>query len=102
MPTLIETKPIDLSTRVKCATEQMAADVGGELAILNLKTGVYYGLDGVGSRVWSLLKESRSVLEIRDVILAEYAVETPRCEQDLVALLTDLARHELIEICHAP
>ena len=92
---------IDLNTHVRCSDEQVAADVGGELAILNLKTGAYYGLDDVGGRIWDLLKENRTVREIRDLILEEYAVDAFRCEQDLFGLLADLARHELIEVSHA-
>lgn len=98
----LEPRPIVLETRVKYSDGQMAADLGGELAILNLKTGIYFGLDEVGARIWSLVNEKRTVREIRDVIMDEYAVDGPRCESDLVRLLTELARHELIEICDKP
>ena len=93
---------ISLSTRVKQSEGQMAADLGGEFAILNLKTGIYYGLDAVSARIWSLVNENRSVKEIRDVILAEYDVDGLRCESDLLRLLTELAGNGLIEICPAP
>lgn len=92
---------IDLSTRVKCSEDAMAADLGGELAILNLKTGIYYGLDEVGGRIWGLLKESRTVREVRDVILQEYAVDDATCERDLMKLLAELDRHKLLQFGHA-
>lgn len=92
---------IDLSTRVKRCEDQMAADLGGELAILNIKTGTYYGLNEIGSQIWLLLKESRTVKEIRDRLLEQYEVEPSRCEQDLVALLIQLAQHDLVQIDHA-
>jgi len=97
-----ETRQINLDTCVKCSEGQMTADLSGELAILNLKTGVYFGLNAVGARIWSLVNGSRSVREIRDVILEEYAVDVSQCERDLVRLLTELVRHNLIEISHAP
>ena len=93
---------IDLNTRVKRCEEQMTADLGGELAILNTRTGTYYGLNEVASHIWELLRETRTLKDIRDSILDEYAVEPSQCEQDLVALITDLAKHELVEISHAP
>ena len=78
--------------------EQVSCDLAGEAAILNLKNGVYYGLDPVGARVWQLLQEPRTVNEIRDVLLDEFDVESARCEQDLLALLEKLAAEGLIEI----
>ncbi len=101
MESTLEARQINLETCVKCSEGQMTADLSGELAILNLKTGVYFGLDAVGARIWSLVNGSRSVREIRDVILEEYDVDASRCERDLVRLLTELNRHNLVEICHA-
>ena len=34
---------------------------GDEVVLLNLRDGVYYGLDGVGARVWTLVQEPRTV-----------------------------------------
>jgi hypothetical protein len=98
----MEPHQINLCSRVKCRDEQLAADLGGELAILNVNTGIYFGLDEVGARVWALLGKNPTVQEIRDVILDEYAVDTARCESDLVRLLTELDKHGLIEISQAP
>ena len=36
--------------------------------------------------------------EVRDMILEEYDVEADRCEKDLIALLQDLAKNDLIDI----
>lgn len=102
MQSLCEPDRIDLNTHVRCSDGQMGADVGGELAILSLKTGIHYGLDEVGRRIWTLLNEGRTLREIRDLILEEYAVDASRCEQDLVGLLTELARHQLVEFSYAP
>ena len=72
--------------------------MGGEAAILNLKNGIYYGLDPVGSRVWNLLQQPRSVAEIRDILSTEYDVDVARLETDLRDLLTQLADNQLVEI----
>ncbi|HEY3913190.1 MAG TPA: PqqD family protein [Verrucomicrobiae bacterium] len=68
---------------------------------MNVKTGIRYGMDEVGTRIWSQLKANRSVREIRDFIVEEYSVESSRCERDLLGLLTELAQHELVEFTHA-
>lgn len=102
MDTSTELAPVRLDTRVRCSDGHMAADLGGETAILNLKTGTYYGLDDVGSRVWSLLQQGSTLRQIRDAILNEYEVDATRCEQDIVRLVGELVRHQLVEIDETP
>ena len=38
------------------------------------------------------------VREVRDTLLEEYDVEAERCEKDLIALLQELAKNDLIDI----
>ena len=83
---------------VVVSKEQLSSDLGGEAAILNLKNNVYYGLNSVGARVWTLIQQPRTVAELRDILAAEYDVATPRLESDLLELLSDLAGKELVEI----
>jgi hypothetical protein len=89
---------IQASSIVVVAKEQVSCPLGEESAILNLKNSVYYGLDSVGARVWTLLQRPRSVGELRDTLLSEYEVEAGRCEQDLLALLESMRREGLIEV----
>jgi hypothetical protein len=86
------------SSIVVVAKEQVSCPLGEEAAVLNLKNSVYYGLDSVGARVWTLLQQPRSVGELRDTLLSEYEVEVRRCEQDLLALLESMRREGLIEV----
>ena len=83
---------------VVVAKEQVSCDLGGEAAILNLKSAVYYGLDPVGARIWNLIQEPKSLHEIREILLKEYNVEPGRCERDLLALLEKLVEEGLIEV----
>jgi hypothetical protein len=83
---------------VVAAKDQISCDLAGEAVILNLKSGVYYGLDAVGARVWNLIQEPMIVNDVRDAILKEYDVEPGRCEGDLLALLHQLVSEGLIEV----
>ncbi len=90
---------LDVSGRstVVQAKHQVSCDLGGEVVLLNLENGMYYGLDPVGARIWNLIQKPKNVNDIRDVLLKEYDVEPARCEQDLLALLKRLADEGLIE-----
>ncbi len=83
---------------VVAAKDQVSCDLAGEAAILNVKSGVYYGLDPVGARIWSLLQEPRAVVEIQSAITSEYDVEPERCAADLTSLLEELLAEGLIEV----
>jgi hypothetical protein len=93
------TKPsISLHSTVVSTNEQISAHLGDEVVILGLKTGSYYSLDLVGLFVWNLVQEPRKVIDIRDAILNEYDVDLATCEQDLLALLHELADKHLIDV----
>ena len=68
------------------------------MAILNLKDGIYYGLDSVGSRVWDLVQTPRRFCELQAALFAEYDVEPQRLERELRQLCQTLMKAGLIEI----
>jgi Coenzyme PQQ synthesis protein D (PqqD) len=90
--------PLSLHTIVVAAPEQVSCPLGEESAILNLKNSVYYGMNPVGARVWDLLKQPKSVTELRNALLEEYEVDEVRCGNDLLALLETMRGEGLIEI----
>ncbi len=93
---------LTLTSIVSRAKEQVSCDVGGETAVLNLANGAYYGLDAVGTRIWSLLAEPKTVSQIRAALLQEYQVIPERCERDLWRFLSELAEENLVEVRGGP
>jgi Coenzyme PQQ synthesis protein D (PqqD) len=83
---------------VVAASEQVSCPLGEESAILNLKNSMYYGMNPVGTRIWTLLKEPRSVEQLRDALLNEYDVDAALCERDLLDLLGKMKSEGLIEV----
>lgn len=73
-------------------------DLDGEIALLHLQRGVYYGLDLVGARIWHLLGAARTVSQVRDTLVEEFDVDVARCERDLLAILQQMADAELVKI----
>lgn len=90
--------PLPLDTPLVASDRQLSTTLAGEVIILGLADSVYYGLDGVGTRVWELLQTPRTVAEIVRTITAEFDVDRERAEADLLALLADLQSRGLIAI----
>jgi hypothetical protein len=85
-------------TTIVASPDQASVDLDDEAAILNLKTGIYFGLNEVGAWIWRLIQEPRTVVEIREAVLAEFEVEPEVCQSDLQALLRDLEQNQLIAV----
>jgi Coenzyme PQQ synthesis protein D (PqqD) len=83
---------------VIASKEQVSCSLGDESAILNMKNSVYYGLNPVGARIWSLLREPRSVQELCEAIVHEYDVEGEQCERDVLDLLEKMKSEGLVEL----
>lgn len=84
--------------KVVATKEQVSSDLGEDAVILNLKTGIYHGLDAVGARIWNLVQEPKTVSDILNTLLQEYDVEPDRCEREVGVLLQKLADAGLIEV----
>lgn len=91
-------RAITTTSVVVAAKDQVSSDLAGEAVILSLQTGMYYGLNPVGARIWTLLGTPMRVGDIRDTIVTQYDVEVGRCERDIFDVLHQLAAEGLIEI----
>ena len=89
---------ITLDTVVIASDQQVACEIGDETVILNLKDGVYYGLNPVAASIWKSLQEKRKVREIRDMLTEEFDVEAAECTEHVFELLSQLLSWDLVEI----
>ena len=88
---------IESGVRVVAAADLLSCDLVGEAAILDLKNGIYYGVNSVAAFIWNLVQQPQSVDELKTAMLEEYDVEEEQCEADLIRLLIDLKEHGLIK-----
>lgn len=84
------------NARLRASEDVIAREVGGEMVLLDLVSGVYFGLDPVGSRVWTRLTEdAANLVELADLIEAEFDAPRERIEDDLKVLLDQFAEKNL-------
>lgn len=84
-------------SRFVASRDQLSCDIGGETAILNLSTGIYYGLDPVATRVWNSIQQPATLAELENILVNEYDVDKTRAAADLRDLLEKLASARLID-----
>ena len=73
-----------------------------ETVLINLKTGVYFGLNPVGTRVWQLVAEHHALARVLDVMLDEFEVDRDVLEHDLIDLARQLHDAGLCELIPTP
>ncbi|MDX8510735.1 PqqD family protein [Mesorhizobium captivum] len=86
--------------RVVATGDAVACEFGNGLALLHLKSNIYYSLNGVGAYIWELIQEPRSMLDIRSAVLARYDVDAQRCKADVEGLLGGLIEAGLARLHH--
>lgn len=89
---------LSVQSIVRTSSDAISSRLVEEVVILNLRSGVYHGLESVGSRVWELIARPAAVGSVRDALVEEYDVEPDRCERDLLALFKELKAHGLLEV----
>ena len=82
--------------RLKPSADAVESSVGDETVILHLKSGTYFGLDPMGTRIWSMLKEGMNPPAICARIVEEFDVAPDVVEADVRRFLSDLKANDLL------
>ena len=75
----------------------MSRLVGDETVLLDLESGMYFGLDGVGQRIWEAIAEGKNLGEIATTIAGEFDVDEAKALSDLIEFAEDLNGRGLLE-----
>ncbi len=68
--------------------------------LLDLKSGQYYGLNEVGTYIWSLIDAPRTVADIVAAMAEEFDVSREQLNLDVMNFLQQMEEQKLIEISH--
>jgi hypothetical protein len=89
---------ISIDSIVVVTDDVVSCDLDGEAAILNIKDGVYYGLDPIGAKIWNLIQKPILIDNVLKVIMDEYDVDKDRCKNDVLELVEKLIDNGLVKI----
>jgi hypothetical protein len=86
-----------MKEKLKPSLDAVESPVGDETVLLHLKSGTYFGLDSVGTRIWQLLKEGLHPRDICERLTAEYEISKEVAEVDTASFLSSLKMQDLVE-----
>ena len=88
---------ITLESEIRVSPDVLFEEVMGEAVLLNLSSGKYYGLDPVGTRMWSLLSQDGRLRTAHQALLKEYAVSEEKLAEDLQTFVGRLLSLQMLE-----
>lgn len=89
---------LSLDTIVQASADQATADLGDTIAVMQQRTGLYFGLEGVGAQIWQLIATPIRVADLRDALVEIYDVDSEQCERDVFDFLAELADLGLVDV----
>jgi len=88
---------MNLDTKLSIPPQVMSRLVGDETVLLDLSSGIYFGLDGVGKRIWETVAEGRNLEETATAITSEFNVDEAQAQVDVIEFAKELVERGLLE-----
>jgi hypothetical protein len=79
------------------STDISARTIGDETIVLSLPNSRYFSITGIGTRIFELLGEERTMDELVEKITGEYEVAADVARRDIQAFLDRLAQARLVQ-----
>jgi len=86
------------TTTISRSPSVMAAEVDGEIVMMSIEQGSYFGLDDVGSDIWKRIEQPCSFAALVDGLAADYEADRNTIVSDVTALLTQMAEQDVVRL----
>ncbi|MEC9346909.1 MAG: PqqD family peptide modification chaperone [Pseudomonadota bacterium] len=89
---------LGLQTVVAQRTDTVAADIAGEIVVMDVEQGKYFGLNDIGSDIWRRLENPMTVDALCAALVVDYDGDLETIRTDVIHLLTGMAERKLVEV----
>jgi hypothetical protein len=78
--------------------DTVSRELDGEVVILDLGSGSYFGLNAVGTRIWQLIGQHGRLAVVLDELCQEYDADRDVLQRDLLELVGRMADARLVDM----
>jgi hypothetical protein len=89
---------LDLNSILVQEAGLSAAEVDGRIVVLSLKSGSYFDLNAVASKIWDMLSTPCSIESILQDLSRQHDVDTQTLTRDVMSFLQSLLAQRLVRI----
>lgn len=68
----------------------------GEVTLVHLRTGIFYGMNATGSTLWRQIEQGRTPATVARVLADAYGVSRGTVEADIAPLIAELVADEVL------
>lgn len=83
-------------TTIKKSPNAIESEIDGDVVLMNLDNNEYYSMDNIGSTIWKMLEEPKTIAEILEQLMEIYDVSAETCEKDTMKFLNQLLDKKII------
>ena len=89
---------LSLDTMVVQNKQIFASELDDDVVMANFDREKYYGLNGVGARIWQLIQTPTAVALICGHLMEEFDVDATTCQREVVAFVREMLNAEIATI----
>ena len=83
-------------TMISRSPSVLVAEVDGEIVMMSIEKGRYFGLDDIGSDIWKRIEQPCSFAALVETLAADYDADRATITADVTALLTRMAEQDVV------
>jgi len=76
--------------------DMVFSHIDDEVVMMSIETGEYFGLNPVASRIWELLEKPHTFRRLIDLLMLEFDIDEPTCQNDVMNFLNQLMGKRLV------
>src|ERR1700720_2256826 len=86
------------ATVISRSPSVLTAEGDGEIVMMSIEQGRYFGLDDIGSDIWNRIEPPCSFAALIDRLAAEYAADRATIAADVQTLLSRMAAQDVVRL----
>lgn len=90
--------PIEPTTLIQRNPALLATNLDGEIVLMSLDRGQYYGLKKTSCRIWELLETPTTLAQLCAQLAQEYQAAPGQIEADVSQFMSQLLERQLIRL----
>lgn len=89
---------ITLKTKFTVDPSVVFNEMDGEIIMMSIANGEFYGINALGSRIWQMLETPKAASEVCDALMPDFDVTREQCEQDVLLFLTRMVEKGVMTV----
>lgn len=85
-------------TVIKLSDEVIAQELDGEMVLLDIRNGEYFGINSTGSQIWQDISRGVTLIDIAASLSESFKLEREMAAADVASFVRRLAEMGLVEI----